>query len=459
MARLLDALRGSSTRYSLAEYAQQMASFVYQGNLYSPPYSQTNPGQLTEQLQNDFVSMVRGAYYDNGIVFACMLARRAVFMEGRFQWRQIRSGRLGDYFGTPGLQVLETPWQGAGTDDLLARMIDDVDLAGNAYVFRENGTANEVIRLRPDYVDIALLPRVVGGNSLGYKKVGYVYWEGGDRTGTPAALTLDEVAHWAPIPDPLASYRGMSWLTPVAREIMGDRAASIHKLKFFDQGATPNMIVKVSETMSIDDFKEFMEIFDADSSGLEQAYKTLFLGGGADVEVVGKDFQQMDFKSVQGAGETRIASAAGVPPVIAGFSEGLAGSSLNTGNYNAARRNFADRTLRPLWRSISTSMQQIVPAPGGSKLAIDTRDVAFLSEDAEISAGIQQTKAITIRNLLDAGYDADSVVDAVLADDLGRLQHSGLFSVQLQPPGTTQPTDAPPTDGGGPPDGTDTPAA
>lgn len=456
MTRLVDALRGRNVqgqRYSLAEYAQQMASFIYQGNLYQPPYQQTAGRGNVEQIPHDFTSMVQSAYYTNGIVFACMLARRAVFSQGRFQWQQLRAGRLGDYFGTEDLTVLEKPWFGAGTDDLLARMIDDADLAGNFYGYRDG---DEIIRLRPDWVDIVLERR---SPFLGYRKVGYAYFENGDRTGTPVSLQLDEVAHWAPVPDPLATYRGMSWITSVAREVAGDKAASAHKLKFFEQGATPNMIVKVSETMSFDDFKEFMEVFEGDVAGAQNAYKTLFLGGGADVQVVGKDFQQLDFKTVQGAGETRIASAAGVPPVIAGLSEGLQGSSLNTGNYNAARRNFADRTLRDLWNSASTSLETIVPAPERAKLAVDTRNVPFLSEDAEVSAQIQQTKAITIRNLLDAGYDAQSVVDAVLADDFGRLQHSGLFSVQLQPPGTTQPAETPPTDGGGPPNDSNTPAA
>jgi hypothetical protein len=31
------------------------------------------------------------------------------------------------------------------------------------------------------------------------------------------------VAHWSPIPDPLANFRGMSWLTPVLREIDADQ--------------------------------------------------------------------------------------------------------------------------------------------------------------------------------------------------------------------------------------------
>ena len=43
---------------------------------------------------------------------------------------------------------------------------------------------------------------------------------------------------------------------------------------------------------------------------ISNAYETLYLGGGADVKVVGNDFRQMDLKATQGAGETRIAAAA-----------------------------------------------------------------------------------------------------------------------------------------------------
>jgi hypothetical protein len=51
-----------------------------------------------------------------------------------------------------------------------------------------------------------------------------------------------------------------------------------------------------------------------------------------------------------------------------------------------------------------------------------------------------------MKTLVDAGYDPDSVRDAVDADDLTTLTHTGLVSVQLQEPGTTQP-DQPATNG------------
>jgi hypothetical protein len=36
----------------------------------------------------------------------------------------------------------------------------------------------------------------------------------------------------------------MSWLTPIVREIMGDNAATTHKLKFFENAGDSPMVVK-----------------------------------------------------------------------------------------------------------------------------------------------------------------------------------------------------------------------
>jgi hypothetical protein len=165
----------------------------------------------------------------------------------------------------------------------------------------------------------------------------------------------------------------------------------------------------------------------------------MYVGGGADVTVVGADMRALDFKAIQGADETRIAAAARVHPVIVGLSEGLQGSSLNQGNFSAAKRLFAEGTLMPLWRGAAAALTPLLRVPGGARLWYDTRDIAFLREDARDAAEIQGVESRTIRTLLDAGFTADSVQAAVLAQDWSLLTHSGLFSVQLQAPGTAVP--------------------
>jgi hypothetical protein len=50
----------------------------------------------------------------------------------------------------------------------------------------------------------------------------------------------------------------MSWLTPVLREIQADQSMTTYKRKFFENGATPNLVVKHAlgaSTESIEKFK------------------------------------------------------------------------------------------------------------------------------------------------------------------------------------------------------------
>jgi phage portal protein BeeE len=392
-----------------------------------------------ERVDSTFPGYVQGAYKRNGVVFACMAARMLMFSEARFKFRQQRAGRPGDLFGTPALQILEVPWTNGTTGGLLSRMIQDVDLAGNFYAARRPGPS--LRRMQPDRVTIILGSKT--GRDVDTDVLGYTYAPNPyDNSQKGETYLAEEVVHFAPYPDPEARFRGMSWLTPVLREVMADSAATTHKLKYFENGATPNLVVTMGGEkvrMAPQVFDEWVDKFEGQHAGLMNAYKTLYLAAGATANVVGSDMKQVDFKVTQGAGETRIAAAAGIHPVIVGLSEGLQGSSLNAGNFTAAVRRFADMTLRPLWRDASASLAPIIAVPPGSELWYDDRDISALQQDQTDAAAIQQTQAITIRELINAGFEPKTVVAAVMAGDYGLLKHTDLVSVQLQEPGSTQP--------------------
>jgi hypothetical protein len=252
----------------------------------------------------------------------------------------------------------------------------------------------------------------------------------------------EEVLHFMPRPDPLARYRGISWLQSVMGEVMADKTMQRHKKKFFDNAATPNLSVSLDKEVRRDQFEKFVKVMELSHRGVENAYKTLYLGGGADVRVIGADFKQMDFTGVQGRGETRIAAAGGIPPIIVGLSEGLDAATYS--NYGQARRHFSDMTMHSLWQNMAGSCQRIVPMPPGNtagvRLWFDTRDVPFLREDRKDAAEIAAAQAGTINTLITAGFTPDSAVAAVMSEDWGLLDHSGLTSVQLQPPGSAPPT-------------------
>lgn len=425
---------------TIEDFAAALQESLGYGGWSALGITQTQPGQAAEKAPSDFPGYAT-LFATNPVVWACMVARMAVFSATRFQWQRLRNGRPSEMFGSPELRLLEEPWVGGTTQDLLSRVIQDADLAGNSY-WTPLGT--EVIRMRPDWVQIVLERRVFpGGGHLGWKRYGYLFQEPGQD---PVFLWPEEVMHFAPTPDPLATFRGMSWLTPVLRETQNDNLMSAHKKKFMENAATPNMVVSLSREVTPDAFAKFKAKMDASHRGVENAYKTLYLGGGADVTVVGKDFQQLDFSAVQGAGETRIAAAGGVPPIIVGLSEGL--KSATYSNYGQARRRFADGTIHPLWQNAAGSFARLVKPPGGAgsgavRLWYDARDVAFLREDKKDMAEIQGLQSRTIRQLVDAGYTPESVQRAVQAEDWGLLEHTGLYSVQLQKPGTPGPSPSP----------------
>jgi hypothetical protein len=417
------------------DWAQQW--MTYQNNGYPLSYGGGYSANY-ESVESDFEGYSQQAFKADGVVYACMVARMRLFSEIRFQWQKMREGRPGDLFGTKELALFEKPWPQAGTINLLNKAISHADIGGNHYAYRDG---QQIRVLRPDWVDIILTapPEDAVENDV----AGWVYKPGGtqDRSKWKFFVQGDwQFAHWAPTPDPEAQFRGMSWLTPVVREVMADKAATKHKGKFFDNAATPSFAMSFKETVTADQFKEFIRAMKESHQGAENAYKPLYVGGGADITPLMYDLRQLDFKATQGAGETRIAAAARVHPVIVGLSEGMQGSSLNAGNFKAAKDAWADGEMRPLWASLCQSYSSLIRVPEGARLWYDDRDISFLREDIEQKAKVINQEAEIIQGLVMQGFTWESARDAVAeGGDWKLLKHTGLFSVQLQPPLPDQP--------------------
>jgi len=426
--RLFERLAGQK-RYSISTVDDYVA---YMGHEYPFGLNLSWRRGPQEAAPNTFEGYATRLFMQNPVVWRAVSFRKAVFSQAQFKWRDLGDRTL---FGNAALSVLERPWPGGTTADLLARMILHADLGGSAYVRRGEG---QLHMLRPDWVRVMMGSKVDNDEPAGMEDttlVGYVFMRDGRD---PVFLHPGEVAHFVPMPDPLAHFRGMSWLTPVVREVQGDKQMTDHKLKFLDNGATPNLVIKFDPASTVEQARQVRDLIESDHVGVANAYKTLYLGGGADATVVGADLSQMDFRNVQGKAETRILMAAGLHPVLAGASEGLQGSSLNAGNYQQVRRNFSDVDLQDLFNQAASSLQVLLKVPAGAELAVDTRHIPFLQDDMRDNAEIQQAQASAMRQLVDGGFNPESVVAAVVANDMSMLEHSGKLSVQLQRPGSNE---------------------
>jgi hypothetical protein len=419
---------------SLQEYLNQFLKWDGMNPFLSGP--RTTLGAKQEEIRGNFEGYAYQAMKANPIVFACMEARRSVFSEGVFCLQRMPNGRPGQPFTTGALAPLQNPWPGATTGNLLSRMAQDADLAGNWFgALRPGG---KIKRLRPDWVTMVLgsyKDPDIGFGDVDAEVLGYIYEPGGKGgSGRPMTFLTHEVAHFKPIPDPTAEFRGMSWITPLIREIMGDQAMTTHKLQFFENGAVPGMVVNMGANVNPEVFNDWIDKFEEGHQGSINAFKTLYLAAGGEAEVVGADLKAIEFQAVQGQGETRISAAAGVPPIIASLSEGLKAATL--ANYGNARRHFGDATIRRLWREACASLETIIEVPTACRLWYDASDISYLQEDEKDAAEIQFKQAEALKRLVEAGYTPESAMLAIDSNDLSRLQHSGLVSIQLQPPGS-----------------------
>ena len=413
---------------SWPDYLRLWENFGYNGVNYVVPSG--GIGELTAlQAQRD------------PIVLACITLRALVFSEIRFAFQQWESGRPGTLYGTEDLKILENPWPTGNTGDLLNRMEMDASLYGNSYWVREG---NQLVRLDPNRVLIATAP--IDGDELAHDGTTRPYakrligYQVTDESNHPVQTFLpNEVAHYRPLPDPQHEFRGITWLHSLLPDVIADMDMTDFKHAFLKNAATPNLVVNFQPGVSEEAFNAFKDRMESSHTGPQTGFKTLYLGAGADVKVVGSNFQQLALDAVQSYGETRIAAAAGIPPAILGIAEGLKGSALNSGNFTSARRRLSDMTIRPLWRSAAACLETLLNVPGGSRLWYDDRDVPFLQEDVTDYAAIREQDAKTILTYVQAGYTPGSAIEAVHSGDVTRLVHTGLVSVQLQKPGPAIP--------------------
>ena len=276
-------------------------------------------------------------------VFSAILVRMMLLSEAAFQLQAKDDKHL---YGNTSLAVLEHPWGPDSTSgELIARCEQDASIAGNSYTWAPAGE-DLLVRMRPDWTTIVSELVPVAGGGQYRKKVGY--WCEPPRSvlgqGGGFMAPAEEVAHWHPIPDPDANFRGMSWLTPVMRDIQGDDALARYKIRYLQNNATPNLVIKYAQKLQPGTVDAIRERMGARYGGTDNAGKTLILDQGADLVAVGNSLSDMDFTNVSQEGIERILAAAGVPPLLVGL-ESIKGAGKS---YQEVIRRFGDLTLRPL---------------------------------------------------------------------------------------------------------------
>jgi phage portal protein BeeE len=368
-----------------------------------------------EPAMQNLVAAAMDAYQTNGVVFACTLVRMMMLSEATFKFRSLADKHL---YGNQDLSILEHPWPGATAGELWARMEQSVSTAGNAFVAKVEN--DELLVLPPSEV-VIVSESVTSSGGVTYKRpIGYD-WDptrapGSDLAKTEAQFfTTDEVAHWSPIPDPLARFRGMSWLSPVLREVASDSAMTAYKTLYMDHGS-PVTAVKYDRALKPESVDYLMDRIAAKFGGVANAWRPLIFDQGAE-PILSAGLDVLDFRNVQAGGELRICAAAGVSPILIGLAAADGG-----GTYEQAMRQLADMHMRPLWRSACAALEPLVPnIPVDAQLWFDTSDIAALQAAETEKAQVTQVSAAAILTFIQAGMTPESAILAATSGDLTLL--------------------------------------
>lgn len=434
--RRIDRLLGRTSQRSAPvvignfnDWASFMTQFSFGGS-----------GYAVDGTVDSLDSMIGNVHRKWGPVAGAVVARGSLMSQVVPVWQNDIRGQAayGNLFGTRDLTLFEQP-TGVTREHLFSQVEIHVAYAGNAYLYAPPAGGLEL--LQPDRVRMVFAstvdtsdPNVLAATS---DLLGYRYYKNGLHA-EPEGIAIEHVAHFAPEPSATNPFLGESWVTGIVREAIVANKANAHLESFFDNGATPRTIVTPSKELTAAQVGAFQEMFEQRNTGAENAYKTWWIGGGSDINVVGTNLNDLDMRHVTGGLETAVSVRSRVPASVLGTREGMAGSSLNAGNYSATRRLWADGWFSPYAGAFCSELATLIPNPTGARLTFDPDRVLFLQEDRRDAAEIVSLKAAALRQLVDAGFDPDSAVDAVRTENLAALEHSGLTSVQLLPPGTTE---------------------
>lgn len=413
----------------------ELVKMAYQGNTYVlDPMARSTMGRQQIRVTSEPASISTVA-----AVFGVTQRRGELLSQAEFAWRRFGAGqrpRGDDLFTSRELAAFDP------AESLWLEIDAQVAVSGSAFCVL--GGDGRVRVLLSRWCSIVMGSQTDADRpeaAWDAEPVGLIYRH---PDGRPEVWSWGEVGHVRPRPDPDAPWRGIAYLRPVLGDAARLDSSATYITRFFQNSATPNLIMKFPDTTSSEDIELFAELFNRGHQGASKAFRTAFIGGGADPMVVGTSLKDLDLAGVNAAAVSALCQASGVPLPLLGIQEGLEGA-LTYANGRQYARQFADFTCRSFWALTCRALGRLVKPPVGSpaELWTDVSRVSALLPEMLDDAGALAQQAQAIRTLGDGGWEPGSVVDAVTAGDLSRLVHSGLVPVQLQPPGAAMP------DGGG----------
>lgn len=326
-------------------------------------------------LSPTFRSLTREGYQRNSAFFACVSALAFAFPEPPLRVYEDDDPEAPVLPRHPLRTLLIRPNTRMGEATLMTTTIAYLGIGGNAYWHKVRPKSGRgVIELWPYHA--GQISPVPGGDTWITR---YVFDHGdGSTTNIPA----EDIVHFRwPAPDPTQPWMALPPLVAAAAEVDADNEATRYLRALLINDAVPRTMVRVpaDRYLTDDEVRRTKDQFKARFGG-DNRGDVAILEGGASVERLSLNLQELAFEALHKIPETRIAAALRVPPIIAGLNSGLDRSTF--ANYGEARTSFRQETCATLWRLVESEIEQsLAPEFDGRVPRFDRSTVAALQED------------------------------------------------------------------------------
>lgn len=255
-----------------------------------------------------------------------------------------------------------------------------LNLAGNCYIKmnrpKPGALPESMIILRPDRVNI-----IVGDNDV----MGYAYIPPGQTKQNAIPIVFEDMMHIKlPNPgDPLTGLGvGLSPVVPIAKSTDVDNEITNFLKVFFEHGAMPPVILSFDDR-SVDPDEaamardEYLKLFGGTDSWIEP----MVMGDDVEVIQLRQDFENLGFENIDARNESRLLMPFGVPSILLGTRQSLAGS-VSKANYETALRQFWQDTFLPELELFEAEYKWWLHTDDGAFVQFDLKNVVALQTAA-----------------------------------------------------------------------------
>ena len=367
-------------------------------------------GQATYPDAN-YANFASEGYAKNEIVHACIRELSTAAASPRYMV-QAPSTDGGTVEVTSGLlyDLVTRPNSTDNWYSFIEQLVTYLQVAGNAYIFKERSRGNRVTGLyllRPDRI------RIIGAS---YGAAGFVY----DVGGKDHAIPVEDMCHLS-LPNPAGDLYGLSPLQVLSRTVNLDLNMTDFAKVYFQNAGVPSGLLKLRRRLNTqEEASTIRSRWRSQFGGKNNFHRIAILDEDADYQQMASAPKDMAMSELHDLTESRICAVFGVPAILVGANVGLQRSTYS--NYREARLAFHSETLEPLVGRILRYLNDHLFSEyqGNETLTVDWSAMrASLDDKADQTARVNALFTGGIVTLNEARQQLG--LDALISGDIRRI--------------------------------------